>query len=355
MGQMTTHQFAPVTGVPQNTVGDEALIELVQSLPVGSSQRAAAYEELVRRYEFVVKSCVRRYRDSPEPGEDLMQVGYLGLLKAISNFDPKLGPGLAAYAQPCVSGELKRHFRDKRWQVRVRRSSQELMLAIRDIRATLTQDLGRAPRDHELAEAAGLSIGELREAQQAELAFRPWYLDSPVSGEEDEAITFGDLLGSEDPGIERAVDTEALWAHWVRLPERQQHILAMRFYGNMTQTEIGERLGMSQMHVSRLLDAALTQLREHLTGETSRRQKRRPRRRVLAVWRGVPLQALRRRLPGSANIPAPVRLSLDRPSRAALRSGSWWRCLLAGMEWFDGSGPPGGCDAGRDAEGGPGA
>jgi RNA polymerase sigma-B factor len=258
-------QFTLVSGAPQNAPSDEALIELVQSLPVGSPRRAAAYEELVRRYEFVVKASVRRYRDSRESEEDLMQVGYLGLLKAISNFDPKLGPSLIAYAQPCVSGELKRHFRDKRWQVRVRRSSQELMLAVRDIRASLTQELGRAPRDQELAEAADLSNAELREAAQAELAFRPWYLDSPVSAEEEEAISFGDLIGGEDPGIELAVDTEALWTHWATLPERQQHILAMRFYGNMTQAEIGERLGISQMHVSRLLDAALTQLRERLT------------------------------------------------------------------------------------------
>jgi RNA polymerase sigma-B factor len=291
-------------GAPQNTASDEALIELVQSLPAGSSQRAAAYEELVRRYEFVVKSCVRRYRDSPEPEEDLMQVGYLGLLKAISNFDPELGPGLAAYAQPCVSGELKRHFRDKRWQVRVQRSSQELMLAVRDIRAALTQELGRAPRDHELAEAAGLSIADLREAQQAELAFRPWYLDSPVTAEDDEATTFGDLIGSDDAAIELAVDTEALWAHWARLPERQQHILAMRFYGNMTQAEIGERLGISQMHVSRLLDAALTQLREHLTGETLRPRRPRPRRRpsakaVIGPVAAVPAPTLRPNLPGT--------------------------------------------------------
>jgi RNA polymerase sigma-B factor len=258
---------AQPTEPPETLASDQALIGTVQSLPVDSPRRAAAYEELVRRYAFVVKACVRRYRDSPELEEDLMQVGYLGLLKAISNFDPKLGPSLIAYAQPCVSGELKRHFRDKRWQVRVRRSSQELMLAVRDIRAPLTQELGRAPRDHELAEAAGVSIEDLREAQQAEMAFSPWYLDSPVSADE-EAATFGDLIGREDPGIELAVDTEALWMHWATLPERQQHILAMRFYGNMTQAEIGERLGISQMHVSRLLGAALTQLRERLTEGT---------------------------------------------------------------------------------------
>ena len=298
-------QRARAAGAPQNRAGDEALIELVQSLPAGSCERAAAYEELVRRYEFVVKSCVRRYRDSPEPEEDLMQVGYLGLLKAISNFDPALGPGLGAYAQPCVSGELKRHFRDKRWQVRVQRSSQELMLAVRDTRAALTQQLGRAPRDHELAEAAGLSRGDLREAQQAELAFRPWSLDSPVTAVDDEATTFGDLLGGEDRGIELAVGTAALWAHWARLPERQQRILAMRFYGNMTQAEIGERFGISQMHVSRLLDAALTQLREHLTEEPSRPRKPRPRHRpsanaVIGPVAAGPAPTLHQDVPGTS-------------------------------------------------------
>src|SRR5215468_2412765 len=148
-GRYHLQVVAPSAGAPD----EQVLIDWVQSLPVDSAQRAAAYEELVRRYEFVVKASVRRYRDSPEPEEDLMQVGYLGLLKAISNFDPELGPSVIAYAQPCISGELKRHFRDKRWQVRVRRTSQELMLAVRDIRASLTQELGRGPRDQELAEA----------------------------------------------------------------------------------------------------------------------------------------------------------------------------------------------------------
>jgi len=264
---------------PPADATDEALIELVQSLPRTSPRRAAAYEALVRRYDFVVKGCVRRYRDSPEPLEDLMQVGYLGLLKAINNYDPELGPGLVAYAQPCVSGELKRHFRDKRWQVRVQRTSQEHMLAVRGTRARLTQQLGRSPGDHELAEAAGLSIAELREAEYAEMAFRPYYLDAPASAD-DEAATFGELLGDDDPGIELTLDSEALWAHWSALPQRQQRILALRFYGNMTQAEIGQRLGISQMHVSRLLDAALTRLRDCLTGGAAPSRTRRPRRRM---------------------------------------------------------------------------
>jgi RNA polymerase sigma-B factor len=246
-------------GLPADAT-DEDLIKMVQSLPVGSAQRGAAYETLVRRYEFLVKAGVRRYRDSPEPVEDLMQVAYLGLLKAISNYNPELGPGLTAYAQPCVNGELKRHFRDKRWHVRVQRASQEHMLAVREIRGRLTQELGRSPGNSELAEAAGLSLAELHEAERAELAFRPHYLDAPLSA-----------------GDDLAIDSDALWAHWTTLPEREQRILAMRFYGNMTQAEIGQRLGISQMHVSRLLDAALTRLRDCLTDGDAR--PREPRRR----------------------------------------------------------------------------
>ena len=282
-------------GMPRSSVAgppdggtDEDLIGLVQSLPYGSPRRAAAYEELVRRYDFVVKACVRRYRDSPESVEDLMQVGYLGLLKAISKFDPELGPNLTAYAQPCVSGELKRHFRDKRWQVRVHRTSQENMLAVRDVRAALTQRLGRSPDEQELADAAGLTIVELREAGQAEVAFRPYYLDAPMSSDE-EATTFGELLGGDDPGIDLAIDTDALWSHWSTLPQRQQRILAMRFYGNMTQAEIGSRLGISQMHVSRLLDAALTRLRDCLTGGAAPPRKPRPRRNASRPVRAAPL------------------------------------------------------------------
>jgi RNA polymerase sigma factor (sigma-70 family) len=138
-----------------------------------STKGSASGGVLVRRYDFLVKACVRRYRDSPEPEEDLMQVGYLGLIKAIANFDPELGPGLIAYARPCVDGELKRHFRDKRWQVHVNRASQELMLEVRAARSVLTQELGRAPRDQEIAEALGVSADDLKWAQQAEMAFRP--------------------------------------------------------------------------------------------------------------------------------------------------------------------------------------
>jgi RNA polymerase sigma-B factor len=198
--------------------------------------------------------------------EDLIQVGYVGLLKAINNFDPTLGTGLSAYAEPCVSGEIKRHFRDKRWQVHVKRPAQELMLIVRDTRAALIQQLGRMPLSSEIASEAGLTDEEMSEAASAEIAFRPRSLDAPVTAD-DEATPLGELIGQEDPGIEHTLDMAALWAHWAQLPEREQHILSMRFYGNMTQEEIGNRLGISQMHVSRLLALSLSRLRHCLVDD----------------------------------------------------------------------------------------
>src|SRR3984893_9506044 len=130
---------------------DADLLRLVQSRPADDPERQAACEILVGRYENIVRSCVYRYRTGPELSEDLMQVGYVGLMKAINNFDPEVGDSLAAYAQPCVSGEIKRHFRDKRWQIRVRRSTQELRLRIGAVTSDLTQQLSRPPGDAELA------------------------------------------------------------------------------------------------------------------------------------------------------------------------------------------------------------
>ena len=250
---------------------DAALLALVRSQPLGSARRAAACELLVKRYGSLVRQCVRRYRHSPEPEEDLMQVGYVGLLKAINNFDPGRDTGLAAYAQPCITGEIKRHFRDKRWQVRLRRSLQERVLMVRKTRDGLRQDLGKEPGHREVARAAGLTTEQVIEAGQAELAFRAHSLDAPVAAEP-EAETLGDLIGQEDAGIEQVLDMEAVASHWNELPQRQQRILTMRFYGNMSQEEIGQVVGVSQMHVSRLLAAALAYLRQRLTGRAADRQ-----------------------------------------------------------------------------------
>jgi RNA polymerase sigma-B factor len=234
----------------------------------GSRERAAACEVLVRRYTPLVRACVRQYRDSPEPAEDLMQVGYLGLLKAIASYDPRFGNGLRAYAMPCITGEIKRHFRDKCWQVRVTRPLQELLLEMRGATEDLANELGRLPNESELAGRLGVTPEELREARQAGDAFSALSLNAPAGYEED-STELGDLLGLEDAAVEHAVDMEAVARHWDELPRREQQVLILRFYGNHTQEEIAARLGLSQMHVSRLQARALARLRDRILGPAS--------------------------------------------------------------------------------------
>jgi len=248
-------------------LADDELLARCHALPVGSDERAAACGELVERYDGLVRGCARPYHNSPEPAEDLMQVGYVGLLKAINNYDPAFGNGLRAYAIPCITGEIKRHFRDKRWQVHVGRPAQELLLRMRPATETLTHELGRAPSDTELATRLGVTPDEVRDARQAQQAFSTYSLDAPLSGgDQDGPAELGGMIGEEDPEIDHALSMQAVTEHWGELPEREQHILVLRFYGNLTQAEIGTRLGLSQMHVSRLLTRALAHLRGKLTG-----------------------------------------------------------------------------------------
>ena len=248
---------------------DQALLGLVQSLPLPSQRRAAACELLVTRYQGLVRSCVRPYRGSPVPPQDLMQVGYLGLLKAINHFDPAAGANLAAYARPCISGELKRYFRDKRWPLRVERPVQELVLQVRDAIGPLAHQLGRTPDNSDLARHLGLSEARLRQARQAQAAFQPSSLDMPL-GSGPAAITLADVLGEEDPRLEHMLGMHAVAAHWGELPSRERQILIMDFRDGMTQAQIGQRLCISQMHVSRLRTRALGHLRARLLGPEPR-------------------------------------------------------------------------------------
>jgi RNA polymerase sigma-B factor len=264
---MTT--VSPLSPVPSQSLAsldDLELLTVMQSMPRQSDRREQACDILVSRYSKLVRSCVRRYMDSPEPVEDLMQVGYVGLIKAINNFNPVVGTSLSAYAQPCITGEIKRHFRDKRWQVHVRRAAQELLLEMRAAAEVLTHRLGRDPTDAELASHLGVSESELLEARRADVVFHVYSLDAPLSERED-SNELADVLGAEDEQVQHTVDMEAVTTHWGELPAREQRILLLRFYGNLTQAEIGERLGISQMHVSRLLARALDFLRHRLSGE----------------------------------------------------------------------------------------
>ena len=230
-------------------------------------ERDTACEALVRRYTPLVRACVRPYLSSPEPAEDLMQVGFVGLLKAIRRYDPAFGNELRAYAVPCITGEIKRHFRDKRWQVRVARPLQELVLEMRGAAGDLVHELGRQPDEAELAGRLGVTPEDLREARQAAEGFSALSLDAPVSDDEGSA-GYSEILGEDDAGFGQSTDMLAVERHWGELPRREQQILILRFYGNHSQEEVGARLGISQMHVSRLQARALAFLRERLNGMT---------------------------------------------------------------------------------------
>jgi RNA polymerase sigma-B factor len=260
----------PVAGFRRDLsrLRDRELLALAASLPRSSERRAAARDLLVARYRHLVWSCVRRYSRSSEPVEDLMQVGYVGLLKAINSFDPALGFSLATYAEPCITGELKKHFRDKIWQVHVRRPLQERVLEVQQAEHRLTQQLGRMPTDVDLASDLGIGAADIREARQAELVLQPLSLDGPPSGRASVA-SLAEQLGGEDPRLEHILGMQAIARHWGELPAREQQIVVLYYYRGMTQAQIGQELGLSQMRVSRLLARALGYLRPRLFGQTA--------------------------------------------------------------------------------------
>ena len=244
---------------------DRELLGIAGSLPRFGQQRMAACELLVVRYRDLVWSCVQRYNRGPESAEDLLQVGYVGLVAAINNFDPAVGCTLATYARSHIDGEIKRYFRDKRWQVHVVRPVKELVMQARTATWQLAQELGRTPTESDLAAYLGVSGQDLRNARLAEMAFEPSSLDAPLSGEPGTAV-LADLLGEEDPRMDHMLDMQAVATHWGELSPHEQKILLMRFYDGMTQDRIGQQLGISQIQVSRLLGRALGYLRPRLLG-----------------------------------------------------------------------------------------
>lgn len=244
---------------------DRELLGIAGSLPRIGQRRMAACELLVARYRYLVRSCVQRYSRGPEPAEDLLQVGYVGLVAAINNFDPAVGCSLATYARSHINGEIKRYFRDKRWHVHVVRPVKELVMQVRTATWQLAQELGRTPTEADLAASLGVSGHDLRNAQLAEMAFEQSSLDAPLSGQPGTAL-LADLVGEEDPQMDHMLDMQAVATHWGELSAHEQKILLMRFYGGMTQDKIGQQLGISQIQVSRLLGRALGYLRPRLLG-----------------------------------------------------------------------------------------
>ena len=227
-----------------------------------SERSEAARSAAVTRFMPLARTLARRYRRGEEPLDDLEQVACLGLLKAIDGFDADRGLAFSSYAVPTIVGELRRHFRDKGWTIRVPRDLQELSLKLNAGQERLASRLGREPTLAELA--AELAVGEERvlEAREAAYAMHPASLDRPVSAEDTDGDAVIDRIGATEPGFEHA-DNASLAADLLRrLPDREREAVELRFREELTQAEIGQRIGVSQMHVSRLLRRALNQLAE---------------------------------------------------------------------------------------------
>jgi RNA polymerase sigma-B factor len=236
------------------------------SLPEGDPERRRIRDHLVELHLPVVEHLGRRFQHRGEPLDDLIQVATIGLIKSLDRFDPERGVEFSTYAPPTILGEIKRHFRDKSWAVRVPRQLQEMRLALTSATADLAQTLGRSPTVAELAHHLGAPEEEVLEGLEAANAYSTISLDAPSgdSGEE-ESPTLADTLGGDDLSLEGVEDRESLRPLLAELPARERRILVLRFFGNLTQSQIAEEIGISQMHVSRLLARTLAQLRERLT------------------------------------------------------------------------------------------
>ena len=222
----------------------------------------AAREELVLRFMPFVRDLALRYSYTDEPLDDLLQVGALGLLKAIDRFEPGRGTKFTSYAAPTILGELRRHFRDKGWALHVPRDLQERALRVSREREALSQRLGRSPTVRELAESLGYTAEQVLEANEAATSYEAVSLDAPASREDDQTGPLVDMIGREDTHLRLVESRETISDSWRRLSGIEREVMRLRFTEDLTQREIGERIGYSQMHVSRMMRRALERLAE---------------------------------------------------------------------------------------------
>jgi RNA polymerase sigma-B factor len=241
---------------PARTRKESELMRMYQA-----SGDLGAREKLTESFMPLARDLALRYRYTDEPVEDLTQVAYLGLLKAIDRFDAGRGTRFTSYAVPTILGELKRHFRDKGWALRVPRDMQERVMAVNRVSEALSKRLGRSPSVREIAERLECSVEQVLEAREAANSYEAASLDAPVGGADpDDAPTVADTIGADDGGYDMIESRDAIAGAWRALPEREQRVLYLRFVEDLTQREIGARIGVSQMHVSRLLRRALERL-----------------------------------------------------------------------------------------------
>src|ERR687884_1131727 len=227
----------------------------------------AAREQLIEQYMSLVRSLARRYSYRGEQLEDLVQIGAIGLIKAIDRFDVDRGVELTTYATPNIIGEIKRHFRDKGWSVRVPRGLQELNVRLSRLIEQLTVQLERSPTIAELAKAAGVEEEEVLEALETGQAYTTVSLSAPSAGGENDDLDPLESLGELEHEYEVSEDRAVLAPGWRVLDDRERKILHLRFFEGLTQSQIAEQVGISQMHVSRLIRRSLEKIREEIAAD----------------------------------------------------------------------------------------
>jgi RNA polymerase sigma-B factor len=237
-------------------------------LPPGQ-QRDTLREQIVEAWLPMAERLAGRFRSRGESYEDLRQVASLGLVKAVDRYDPELGNAFESYAVPTITGEIKRHFRDHMWTLHVPRRVQDLRNRVRFATQDLSQTIpGRRPTVAEIAEYADLTEEEVKVGQEALESFTALSLDAELPGSDD-GYSLSDALGSPDPALDTVVDRESVKPRLAALPERERAILYMRFFGDMTQSRIAEQLGISQMHVSRLISRCCDRMRDQIMRESA--------------------------------------------------------------------------------------
>jgi RNA polymerase sigma-B factor len=241
-----------------------ALHQRYAALAVEDPQRQKLREQLIAGYLPVAENIARRFANRGEPLEDLVQVATVGLINAVDRFEPGRGAHFFSFAIPTITGELRRYFRNHGWSTQVPRRLKDLHVAIRSAQRELSQQLGRAPRPSEIAKRLGISVSEVIEGLQAGEAYRSSSLDELLSSEGGGTATLGEFVGGLDAELEVIDDREVLRPLLAQLPPRERTILALRFFRGLTQTQIAEQVGMSQMHVSRLLHQTLTSLQDSM-------------------------------------------------------------------------------------------
>jgi RNA polymerase sigma-B factor len=227
-------------------------------------ERDRIREQLVRGYESLVHFLARRFQNRGEPLEDIVQVGFLGLIKAIDRFDPSLGNEFTTFATPTILGEIRRYFRDKGWAIRFPRRLQELHQQVLRANEELKNELSRQPTVAEVAARLNVQPDDVLEAMEMSTALTPLSIDSTVGSGDEGGRQLGESVGGDDPNLDRVEMREVLERAMQHLNERERRIMMMRFFDEMSQSEVAKRLGISQMHVSRLQRAALEQLRQYL-------------------------------------------------------------------------------------------